>query len=275
MLKEWYWSINSFPPVWAMLGMCSEPKYFWDTPMFHTHWDQEGQPALNQTFRHTDVYKRCAQMYCNCPKKVSCILPLHKSFMKKKKHTKKPRYSKVHVRTIYLLCSNMTALLWELIAWEQHSGQVFSFWCALKQLHAIKTWSRSSGSRVWESLFHYQVIPLLLLLNFKTKWCKSIWVDVHPWWQKKTALAAGKSWKGLEERGHWIRHCKWAAVTALDRRRKRLRGLYCKGNRKSAERRDMCQIRKNRDGGRQETKVWERDSQTGGDLHKQSSRQAR
>lgn len=172
-------------------------------------------------------------------------------------------------------CSNMTALLWQLIAWEQHSGQVFSFWCALKQLHAMKTWSRSSGNRVWESLFHYQVIPLLLLLNFKTKWCKSIWVDAHPWWQKKTALAAGKSWKGLEERGHWIRHCKWAAVTALDRRRKRLRGLYCKGNRKSAERRDMCQIRKNRDGGRQETKVWERDSQTGGDLHKQSSRQAR
>lgn len=27
-------------------------------------------------------------------------------------------------------------------------------------------------------------------------------VDTHPWWQKKTALAAGKSWKGLEERGH-------------------------------------------------------------------------
>lgn len=72
-----------------------------------------------------------------------------------------------------------------------------------------------------------------------------------------------------------MRHCKWVVVTVLDRRRKRLRLLYCKRNRKSAGRRDICQVRKNRDGGRQETRVWERDSQTGGDLHKQSSRQAR
>lgn len=35
-------------------------------------------------------------------------------------------------------------------------------------------------------------------------------------------------------------HCKWAVVTVLDRRRKRLRLLYCKRNRKSAECRDMC-----------------------------------
>lgn len=195
---------------------------------------------------------------------------------KKKKHTKKPRYSKVQARTIYTYFrSNMTAFLWQLITWEQNIGQIFSFLCALKQLYTIKTWSRSLGNSVSESLLHYQVTLLLFNFKVKTKWCKSIWVDTHHWWQKKTAPAAGKSWKGLEERGHWIRHCKWAVVTALDRRRKRLRRLYYKGNRKSAECRDMCQIRKNRDGGRQETKVWERDSQTGGDLHKQSSRQAR
>lgn len=94
-------------------------------------------------------------------------------------------------------CSNMTALLWQLIAWEQHSGQVFSFWCALKQLHAMKTWSRSSGNRVWESLFHYQVIPLLLLLNFKTKWCKR-WTLIlggkrkQPWLQENLGKALKK-----------------------------------------------------------------------------------
>lgn len=49
-------------------------------------------------------------------------------------------------------------------------------------------------------------------------------------------------------------HCKWAVVTVLDRRRKRLRLLYCKKNRKSAELRDMCQIRINRDRGRQNTR---------------------
>ena len=72
-------------------------------------------------------------------------------------------------------------------------------------------------------------------------------------------------------------HCKRVVVTVLVRRTKRLRLLYCKRNRKSAECRVICQIRKNRNGGRQEmeTRVWERDSQTGGDLHEQSSRRAR
>lgn len=72
-------------------------------------------------------------------------------------------------------------------------------------------------------------------------------------------------------------HCKWVVVTVLDRRRKRLRLLFHKRNRKSAECRDTCHIRKNRGGGRQktETRVWERDSQMGGDLHELSSRQAR
>jgi len=42
-------------------------------------------------------------------------------------------------------------------------------------------------------------------------------------------------------------HCKWVVVTVLDRRRKRLRLLYRKRNRKSAECRDTCQVRKNRD----------------------------